>query len=307
MYPSKILLFGEYSILLNSDALAIPFNRFKGELSFPDAQTVIEPRVAEQSNLRLKELFSFINKADVSNRFEFPFDFESFCKDLEKGLWFKSDIPEESGLGSSGALVAALFHRYTNISFTKTEIPKIKYDLALLESFFHGKSSGIDPLVSLLKSPLLIRGNEVSKISSGKIERTLHKYGLFLVFSSRVSATGELVEKFRTRCKSDLEYLKKINKNYIPVNNSCISIVLDNSDPEIFFPVFRDLAILQSELLKNMIPENYSLMINDGLLHNLFYTKLCGSGGGGYFMGFTKNINETNRYFKTRGCKILVY
>ena len=37
----------------------------------------------------------------------------------------------------------------------KTDIRALKTTLALIESYFHGVSSGIDPLVSLLKMPVL--------------------------------------------------------------------------------------------------------------------------------------------------------
>ena len=35
-FSSKILLFGEYTVILNSKALAIPYQLFGGQLSFPN-------------------------------------------------------------------------------------------------------------------------------------------------------------------------------------------------------------------------------------------------------------------------------
>jgi mevalonate kinase len=307
MYPAKILLFGEYSILLNSDALAIPFNRFSGELALMDSLTDCESQVAEQSNRRLKELFIFINQPDISKRIEFSFDNESFRKDLERGLWFKSDIPEESGLGSSGALAAAIFDRYSDLRTSNTDLLKIKYCLALIESAYHGNSSGIDPLVSYLKTPVLIQGNNIGRVSGNQIDILLHEYGFFLVKFKQSGKTGGLVKKFNARCKSEPGYLNRMKEEYTPLNDECILSLSKPGDNDNFFSAVRRLSELQLELFSDMIPGEFIPLIYNGLENNMFYLKLCGSGGGGYFLGFTKNISETERYFKSMGYPVMIY
>ncbi|WP_436570317.1 GHMP family kinase ATP-binding protein, partial [Klebsiella pneumoniae] len=75
-------------------------------------------------------------------------------RELDKGLFFRSDIPQGFGLGSSGALVAAIFLRYLDKAgdfkdelkhLTMDRIQNLKSYLGALEGYFHGKSSGIDP------------------------------------------------------------------------------------------------------------------------------------------------------------------
>jgi mevalonate kinase len=307
MHPSKILLFGEYTILLNSYALAIPYIRLKGELAFMDAPSGKEHGEQVHSNHRLKEFLIFSKQSDINRKLTYPLDFVSFDKDIENGLYFKSDIPEESGLGSSGALIAAIFHKYSDIPASGIDILKIRNCLALLESYFHNNSSGIDPLVSYLKTPLLIRENEISITNPHQIEKSLQEYGLFLVNSRIKRKTGELVKKYNRRCLSDHEYISKTEQEYIPVNNECIMSLSESNNAERFFSAIRKLTLIQLEIFNEMIPEKIIQLTHYGVEKDLFYLKLCGSGGGGYFLGFTKDISQTESFFNERGYQILVY
>jgi mevalonate kinase len=307
MYPSKILLFGEYTILLNSYALAIPYHLFKGELIFKDAVNRRDNTYQRRSNLELKKFLAFSAETKINERLAFRIDFESFKRDLKNKLYFNSDIPEESGLGSSGALVAAIFDRYSEIGSKETDIQKIRNCLALMESYYHGNSSGIDPLVSYLRSPLLIKGNEINVISANRIGNLLQEYGFFIGFGRQSSGTGEQVKKFNNRCKSDREYLDKIIQEYIPVNNECIMSMSEPDNGSAFFSNIGKLSGMQLEIFNEMIPDNLNPMINYGLKNNLFYLKLCGSGGGGHFLGFTAKRPETDNYFKELGYQILFY
>jgi len=307
MFPSKILLFGEYTILLNSYALAIPYNRFNGELAFIDDETSKELIVPIRSNKSLKEYLKFSKSGNIIQKLTYSFDFVRFEKDLENGLYFKSTIPEESGLGSSGSLVAAIFDRYTNIPTSERDIPKIRNCLALLESFYHGLSSGIDPLVSFLKSPVLIKDNEIYRTFIPPVEELLQKNGLFLLHFRRNGKTGELVTNFKNKCRSDPEYLNKLQQEYIPANNECIMSLTDLYNSKRFSSAIRNITLLQLVVFNEMIPEKLVRLTNYGLENNLFYLKLCGSGGGGYFLGFTENIEETEKFFSDKGYQILVY
>jgi len=133
IFSSKLLLFGEYSVIIGRRALAIPLSSFRGMWKFGEGDP--------------KELFLFSEFLEKSGDFDF-LDVQSFKRDLEKGLFFDSDIPLGYGMGSSGALVAGVFFRYA--SKTEIEPARLKILLGKMENFFHGSSSGLDPLVSLL-------------------------------------------------------------------------------------------------------------------------------------------------------------
>lgn len=307
MYPAKILLFGEYSILLNSTALAIPFKKFNGELAKMEPVDIKKTDDQMRSNQILKEFMSFLNNENVKNNIPYDFDFEAFEKDISNGLYFRSDIPEASGLGSSGAVVAAVFDKYVNIQKSEKDLTKIRVCLGLFESFFHGTSSGIDPLISYLKQSVLIKENEIYTSFSSQVEESVHKSGLFLVHTHISGNTGTLVKSFNYRCKSDFRYLSTVLEQYIPSNDDCTMSLTNKYDEFRFFTALRKLSSLQLELFNEMIPLTLVPLIEYGLANDLFYLKLCGSGGGGYFLGFTKNIISTENYFNEKGYQILPF
>ena len=303
MYPSKILLFGEYSILLNSDALAIPYGRFKGDWAFmKDESDNTNKAIESNRNLGL-----FLNHESLLEReLGYSIDLNRFNKDVENGLFFKSDIPMGSGLGSSGALVAAIFDRYVNDSSESTDILKLKKYLALLESIYHGTSSGIDPLVSYLNSPILLKAeNKLDRINI-PINEILQKRGLFLVDSRNKGKTSDLVGYFNQRCRSDKEYLNRLKNQYIPLNNDCINEIVNEGDEMYFFSLIRELSHFQLVLFEKMIPKEFASQITFGVENNLFFLKLCGSGGG-FFLGFSQNITKTKEYFDKSGYEILIF
>ena len=81
-------------------------------------------------------------------------------------MFFDSSIPQGYGVGSSGALVAAVYDKYAFgkitvlENLTKEKLLHLKAVFSLMESFFHGKSSGLDPLNSYLSLPILINSKD---------------------------------------------------------------------------------------------------------------------------------------------------
>ena len=144
-FNSKILLFGEYTLMHKSMALVLPCDRYSGKLDFYDS--ALNKEYAIQSNEYLKKFSSFI----ASNLDEnFVLEVKLLEQEIENGLFFQSNIPQGYGLGSSGALVVAIFLRYLKKTkslkdefkwVTYKKIEQLKSSLGKMESFFHGKSS----------------------------------------------------------------------------------------------------------------------------------------------------------------------
>ena len=44
-----------------------------------------------------------------------------------------------------------------------------------------------------------------------------------------------------------------------------------------------------------MIPNKYHSLWQKGIDNDSYFLKLCGSGGGGYILGFTKNIEKAKK------------
>ena len=160
LFYAKILLFGEYGIINDSKALTIPFNLFKGALKK-------EKKFLNNSLVSNKILCKFNDYLKTQN---LKLNLKKFGSDIEEGLYFDSTIPEGYGVGSSGALVAAVYERYAinRISILENldikKLLKLKIIFSKMESFFHGNSSGLDPLNSYLSIPILV--NSKTSISS---------------------------------------------------------------------------------------------------------------------------------------------
>jgi mevalonate kinase len=159
LFYSKILLFGEYGIIKNSKGLSIPYNFYKGGLKLGD----LDSKIVKKSNLSLCFFRDSLKKIDSSI---VVFNFNKMNKDLFDGMYFDSTIPQGYGVGSSGALVAAFYDRYAENKYTVLEnltrdkILVLKNIFSNMESHFHGKSSGLDPLNSYLSLPILIHSKK---------------------------------------------------------------------------------------------------------------------------------------------------
>jgi len=264
--PAKILLFGEYTVINGSKALAIPFDRFQGEW-------VDRAAPAFDWNPLLRFLVAHP---------ELEIDHERLASDLARGGGFLSTIPQGKGLGSSGALVAALLKKYGPPNTDEWSLNEVQKRLALLEGYYHGQSSGVDPLVSWVRTPLLIaeRGPELVTWpvqSWAKLER-------FFLFDSQVARhSAPLVAVFKQKCLDPLfaghmEHLTLLIDEALDCYEEVNELLLGH--------VMRSLSELQLRAFKEMIPPPVAELWQQGLASGDFALKLCGAGGGGYFIGY---------------------
>ena len=196
-YPSKLLLFGEYTILTGSMALAIPYYGHK--LSFS-----MEPSSGPWSKY-LPLILNFSEYVDGLHDLEVKYKTEKFRDDINKGMNIKSDIPVGYGLGSSGALVAAFYENYSEGSALASDWSLLAKELGKLESFFHQSSSGFDPLISLIQKPILIK-NKREFHEAHDMKSQLLQSEAFLLDSNQERRTAPLVQKFQDMF-SDVVYI----------------------------------------------------------------------------------------------------
>ena len=291
LFYAKILLFGEYGIIEDSQGLTLPYSFYKGTLKFSDNQSDFE----KKSNESLQKYSDYLTTLELSK--DFKIDVEAFKKDIEKGLFFDSNIPQGYGVGSSGALVAAIFEKYSfkkyipeNIS--KTQLKDLKKVFGELESYFHGKSSGIDPLICYMNLPILIENREsVDKVSIPKEEAG--KGAIFLIDSGSIGETGPMVQIFFEKLKNE-GFRKTLKEEFIKYNNACIDTFL-NKEMTPFFKNLKNLSKWAYVHFKPMIPNNLYNAWKKGLDTNAYYLKLCGSGGGGYILGFAPDYAKADK------------
>ena len=162
LFYSKILLFGEYGIIQDSKGLSIPYNFYNGALK-TDENPSIE---AISSNGHLKRFVAHLKNLAIEQPNLVQFDLTTLETDINNGMYFDSSIPQGYGVGSSGALVAAIYDKYAQNkitvleNLTREKLLELKTIFSQMESFFHGKSSGLDPLNSYLSIPILINSKD---------------------------------------------------------------------------------------------------------------------------------------------------
>jgi mevalonate kinase len=303
---SKILVFGEYSVLHNGMALTIPFSKFSGKLCYPNAE---ESAIAVLSNKGIREFFKHILENHTDETFKLNVD--ELSRELDKGLFFRSDIPQGFGLGSSGALVAAIFLRYLEKAgdfkdelkhLTMDRIQSLKSCLGALEGHFHGKSSGIDPLSIIINKPLLLKANkEIVKVDI-PVYNENGKNVLFLLNTGVARNSEKLIKQFNSACEKE-GFQQKLETGLIEYNNAGITDFL-KGDIESFYQNLEKIVRFQLQEMDYLIPEKYQPIVQQGLDTKDYYLKICGSGGGGYMIGFTQNWAETQKLLKDEDLEI---
>jgi len=295
-YYAKLLLFGEYSILLGSSALSIPYSQFSAEFSFIHDVENTNLKQAVESRQHLLELLIYLKK---SGNYSEILDLHSFQTDLNKGIYLKSTIPNSYGLGSSGAVVVAVYSRY---AITKSSAKKLNMAemenlckvFSNMESFFHGTSSGIDPLSIFINQPLLISKGRKPSIVEMPRNTGNNNVSIFLIDSGEAGKTKQLVGFFLNMFATD-EKMNREAKTLVELTDQCIQYLL-NGNINNFSQSLLALSAFQLSTMHTLIPEKMKKVWKDGLESKSLVMKLCGSGGGGYLIAFAHNHSNALQF-----------
>ena len=295
LFYSKILLFGEYGIIKDSKGLSIPYNFYNGALKKDDKPS----EEALKSNESLKRFVLYLKSV---NSELVTFDIESLQTDVDAGMYFDSSIPQGYGVGSSGALVAAIYdkyalHKITVLeNLTREKLLKLKSIFSEMESFFHGKSSGLDPLNSYLSIPILINSKDNIEATGIPSQITDGKNAVFLLDSGIIGETAPMVSIFMENMKQE-GFRKMIKDQFIKHTDACVDDFL-KGDIKSLFKNTKRLSKVVLNHFKPMIPQEFHALWKKGIQTNEYYLKLCGSGGGGYILGFTEDIDKAKEALK---------
>ena len=309
LFYAKIMLFGEYAVIFDSMALTIPYSHFNGELAFIRKDNYTNQAFATKSNKDLIEYSDYICELERKNKLLCEFNVAKFKNDAKKGLYFESTIPQGYGLGSSGALVAALYTKYcTNKitgrnSLSKGKIIELKNIFAQLESYFHGTSSGLDPLNAYLKYSVFIKNKTDIEIVRLPVPNLNGLGAIFLIDTGVPGNTQPLVNLFLDKYKQT-KFKKLVHNELITYNNECVNGIVEGSMDKLFDNL-KKLSAFQLERMNQMIPYKFQNLWKSGLDSNKFFLKLCGSGGGGFIMGFTKDYNNVKDYMLEKDIDII--
>lgn len=298
LFYSKILLFGEYGIIRDSKGLSIPYNSYNGALKSDGAQTT----EALQSNANLAKFAVYLQQLQADQPELVQFDITALNADIANGIYFDSSIPQGYGVGSSGALVAAIYHKYAFDkitvleNLTREKLLTLKTIFGQMESFFHGKSSGLDPLNSYLSIPILIHSKDNLEATGIPSQSTSGKGAVFLLDSGIVGETAPMVTLFMENLK-DQGFRKMLKNKFVKYTDACVENFL-GGDLKSLFTNTKKLSQVVLQNFKPMIPEQFHGLWQKGLDTNDYYLKLCGSGGGGYILGFTEDLEKAKLALK---------
>jgi mevalonate kinase len=162
-----------------------------------------------------------------------------------------------------------------------------------MESFFHGSSSGLDPLNSYLSIPILINSKDNIEATGIPAQQSKGKGGVFLLDSGIIGETAPMVGLFMEKMKQE-GFRSMLKNQFIKHTDACVDDFL-KGDIKSLFRNTKQLSKIVLNNFKPMIPKQFHELWKKGLETNDYYLKLCGSGGGGYILGFTEDIEKAKQ------------
>ena len=252
VYPSKIMLFGEYAVIAGGEGLAIPYHGFSAK---------------------------WINETTTASAYK-PVSYTHLAGDydLHHGLDIISDVPIGYGVGSSGVVTAAVFDKYALT--IPEDLSVLKALLASMENYFHATSSGLDPLVCYLNKSIHVQPSGIA-IVDAQIDSENIKIELADCGTER--STQQLVAVFKE--KMNEKSFKGVLEDYIYLSNTCIHAWLQK-DEALLRSQLRLLSYLQLNYFQFALPEHMRERWKAGLESGNEIMKLCGAGGGGFLIAF---------------------
>lgn len=280
-YHSKVLLFGEYLILEQAKALAVPFSEFSGAW-----KVAKDP---ENQNPYYEDFLRLIDFMYTQGMNEFM-KLEKFEQAIKEGLCFDSTIKTGYGTGSSGAVVAGIYDQFLQKDKATKDFRIIRARLSAIESFFHGNSSGLDPLVSYFDQALLVDSDK----SVSKVEFTKPNLSYYLLDSGKSRSTQPLVEIFKKK-KQSVTFIEDVLNPLTMISDRAVDQFLAN-DAGLMDSILQ-ISKLQFEGFQEMILPGFKDMWKKGLESNAFALKLCGAGGGGFYLAIGNSEDIRNNFY----------
>lgn len=266
-FPSKILLFGEHALLYGGDGLAIPGFDYCGHWAQGTGQG------------HGTDLFAFAAylKENAEN-FHRPIDTDSFLRDIDEGWSFQSNIPIGYGAGSSGAYSAAVYDRYG--MGEEKNLMRIRKDLCIIESYFHGRSSGLDPLVSYCHQAFHLHMGQPEAVNLDPSATNKFK----LIDTGIPRQGSKWISLFKSKME-DREFTNKIENTYKPAVKKAINGLINNEAQKLR-EAFFEISYFQLVWMPEFIPLSWLKTWENKLTDNTGYLKLCGAGGGGFILQY---------------------
>jgi mevalonate kinase len=269
-YPAKLLLFGEYTVLNGSQALAVPLRAWSGQWMKDTGQRDDDPAIIDYAGWLVN---GKLITADTG---------QAMLDDHRAGWRYTASIPIGYGLGSSGAFVAALYDRYV-AGPGDTSPMEI---MARMEGYFHGTSSGMDPMVALTAMAAYKDETGASHmIGDPGWPAGMHVY---LLDSGIGRTTAPLVVTYKAMC-DDPAFLRRVMRELRPMVELAIHAYLQQAS-DLLHQAIAEIALFQRQYFHPMIPPAVGERWDALSALPGVRVKLCGAGGGGFFLVISDHV-----------------
>lgn len=229
-YPGKVILTGEHSVVFGQPAILASLSR-----GVTAAIQVGQLNQEQQNDRYLQHLINI---------------FQDFTKqkNLIFALQVNSDLPIQSGLGSSAAFAAAVLGALAEFYQHPLDREQLYQLVWEAENFVHGRSSGADPSIVVRGGLQVFKNGQVKQVTSPSLARET----FFLIDSGlAVESTGEMLKKVASS-PNHLEVVAQIGM----LSEKIISdLERDSFDPEVFKQnqkLLEELGVV-GEKAKNLI------------------------------------------------------
>ena len=263
-YPAKVLLFGEYTVLFGGSALAIPYPAYCGQWKYDTEQSPAMRKLLDHLRGIAGDLHAELNLTMLEDA-------------MVAGLYFSSNIPQGMGLGSSAALSAAVY------DLVSVEVPEriedIRSDLAMIEGLYHGKSSGLDALVSFVASPIELRDGHV-KICKSFVSPMY----IYLLSSGEERSADELINWYKNELSAD-----DFGDKMMALARASTRAIQHFTQGDLGLQDVNSISDMQWTHLRPLISERVAPAWQKASLSDEVSMKICGAGGGGYYLLFAEH------------------
>jgi mevalonate kinase len=144
--------------------------------------------------------------------------------------------------------------------------------------------------------PILINSKDNIEPTGIPMQTANGKGAVFLLDSGIVGETAPMVNIFMENLK-DQGFRKMLQTQFVKHTDACVENFLQG-DIKSLFSNTKKLSKVVLNNFKPMIPEQFHTIWQKGIDTNDYYLKLCGSGGGGYILGFTQDLEKAKASLK---------
>lgn len=269
-FPAKVLLFGEHRVLRGAAALAVPYHGLGATWHMKHPTPGI-----------LLDFYQYLQQHFTEDELNLSL----MQQELAQGLQLHTSIPFGYGLGSSGALCAAFWDRYQTNGTKDYNASSLQRRFAQMESFFHGQSSGIDPLISYLDQAFTLGGGLAPSPCSVPTDWAAN---FFLLDTGIARRSEALIQAFLSRYDTDAAWRQAVEADWAAADAACQNALLQANWPTLA-QQFRLLSQAQATLLPFLIPTS----VQTNWQGESYCLKVCGAGGGGFMLGYTTDWEQT--------------